>query len=356
MLDVEKIKSAVNQISAEKKIPKENLIEIIESAIKIAYKKDYGSKDENVIVKFDLEAWTIEITVEKTIVNEVTNPAIEISIEELWEDANWFKLWDVIEIDVTDEVLDWSIWDSFWRIASQAARQVIIQKISDSEKQKIYEIFKDKVWQVINMKVVMTESWKVVFDYNWNQVVLPKSEQVSKDNYTPDSRIYIYVSEAFIDEKTGPRVVLSRKNKAIVPALIWLYVPEVADWTISIDNVVRYPWIKTKLLVSTTFDEIDAAWSLIWPKWIRVKSVMEELGWEKIDIIVDNGNKAEIISKSLTPAKILKVEVDENNMSAKAYILPSERAKAIWKNWVNINLASNLTGYNISLVEIEEKI
>lgn len=353
MLDIKKIEAAINQISAEKKIPKESLIEIIESAIKTAYKKDYGSKDENVIVKLDLEGGNIEITVEKAVVKEVTNPALEISFEELWEDGEWFEEGDIIEIDVTDEVLNSSIWDSFWRIASQAARQVIIQKIWDSEKQKIYELFKDKVGEAISMKVVMIESGKIILDYNWNQVILPKSEQVSRDNYVPDARFYVYVAEATTDEKTGPRVVLSRKNKLIVPAIFALYVPEIADWSISIDNIVRYPWVKTKILVSTSYEELDPAWSLIWPKWIRVKSVMEELAWEKVDIIVDNGNVSEMISKSLTPANVLKVEVDEKSSTAKVYILAEERAKAIWKNWVNINLASNLTWYNISLVEVE---
>lgn len=355
MLDIKKIEAAINQIAAEKKIPKESLIDIIESAIKTAYKKDYGSKDENVIVKLDLEAGTIEISVEKTIVTEVTNPSIEISFDELGDDADGYEEGDVIEIDVTDEVLNSWLWDSFWRIASQAARQVIIQKIGDSEKQKIYELFKDKVGQVISTKVVMIESWKVILDYNGNQVILPKSEQVSRDTYVPDARFYIYVSEAYLDEKTGPRVILSRKSKEIVPALISLYVPEVADGSIVIDNIVRYPWIKTKILVSTNYEEIDAAGSLIWPKWIRVKSVMEELSWEKIDIIVDNGNVKEIISKSLTPATVLKVEVDEEESLAKVYILSSERAKAIWKNGVNINLASNLTWYTISLIEVEEQ-
>lgn len=353
MLDVKKIEAAINQISAEKKIPKETLIEIIESAIKTAYKKDYGSKDENVNVSLDLENWNIEITVEKTIVKEVTNPALEISFEELWEDAKGFEEWDIIELDKTDEVLNSSIWESFWRIASQAARQVIIQKIGDSEKQKIYELFKDKVWEVISMKVVMIESGKILLDYNWNQVILPKSEQVSRDNYAADSRFYVYVAEAFIDEKTGPRVVLSRKNKWIIPALFTLYVPEIADGSISIDNIVRYPWVKTKILVSTNYEELDPAWSLIWPKWIRVKSVMEELSWEKIDIIVDNGNLKEIIAKSLTPATIVKVDVDEKNFTAKVYVISDERAKAIGKNGININLASNLTWYNISLVEVE---
>ncbi len=355
MLDVKKIEAAINQIASEKKIPKETLIDIIESAIKTAYKKDYGSKDENALVKLDLDAGTIEITVEKTLVKEVTNPATEISFDELGDDAEWYEEGDTIEIDMTDEVMNWSMGESFWRIASQAARQVIIQKIGDSEKQKIYELFKDKVGQSISMKVVMMESWKVVFDYNGNQVILPKSEQVSRDTYTPDTRFYVYVAEASIDEKTGPRVVLSRKNKNIVPSIFALYAPEISDGTISIDQVVRYPGVKTKLLVSTNYEEIDPAGSLIGQKWIRVKSVMEELSGEKVDIIVDNGNISEMIAKSLTPAQILKVEVDQEKKEAKAYILPSERAKAIWKNGVNINLASQLVWYNISLIEIEEK-
>lgn len=353
MLNIKRIEAAINQISAEKKISKESLIDIIESAIKIAYKKDYGSKDEDIFVKLDLENWNIEITVKKVLVKKVTNPATEISFEELWEDAEGFEEWDVIEIDVTDNISSSSFWESFWRIASQAAKQVIIQKIGDSEKQKIYDLFCNKIWEIVNMKVVMIESGKVIFDYNWNQIILSKSEQVSRDNYVPDSRFYIYVAEAFIDEKTWPRVILSRKNKLIVSSLIALYVPEVADWSINIDNIVRYPWVKTKVLVSSNYDKIDTVWSIIWQKWIRIKSVMEELSWEKIDIINNNWNIKEIISKSLTPAIISKVEVNEEELSAKVYVSSSERAKAIWKNGININLASDLTWYTLSLVELE---
>lgn len=354
MLDVKKIEAAINQISAEKKIPKEKLIDIIESAIKTAYKKDYWTKDENVIVKLDLEWGNIEITVEKTLVKEVTNPSTEISFEELWDDADGFEEWDVIEIDVTDDVMESSFGESFWRIASQAARQVIIQKIWDTEKEKIYDLFKDKAWEVLSMKVVMIESGKVILDYNGNQVILPKSEQVSRDNYVADARFYVYVSEAIIDEKTWPKVTLSRKNRNIVPAVFGLYVPEIADGTIEIDNVVRYPWVKTKILVSSNYEEIDPAWTMIGQKWIRVKSVMDELSGEKIDIINNSWEVSDIIAKSLTPANVLKVEVNEDDKKALVYILPSERAKAIWKNGININLASSLTWYEISLKEVEE--
>lgn len=349
MLDIKKINAAINLITAEKKIPKETLVAIIESAIKTAYKKDYGSKDEEVNVKLDMDSWNIEITVEKTVVKEVENPNTEISFDDLWDDADDFEEGDVIEIDVTEEVLASSLWESFWRIASQAARQVIIQKIWDSEKQKIYEIFKDKVWEILSMKVVMVESKKVILDYNGDQVILPKSEQVSRDDYTPDSRIYIYVAKAEIDEKNGPRVVLSRKNSDLVLKLCEMNVPELQDGTVEVEKIVRYAWVKTKILVSSALEEIDAAGCVIWQRWSRIKSVMEELRWEKIDVIVDNGNVEAMIKKSLTPAEVETVEVNEEEKTAKVFLKDTERAKAIWKNWVNINLASKLVGYNISI-------
>ncbi|MDD2516552.1 MAG: NusA N-terminal domain-containing protein, partial [Candidatus Gracilibacteria bacterium] len=146
MLDIKKIEAAVNLIAAEKKISKQKLLEIIESALKTAYKKDFGNKDMEVNVVINLEEGTYEISVEKEIVKEVENPACEISLKEvkeaLGEDAAAFGIGDTIEIDVTDEVMKS---EGFGRIASQAARQVIIQKIQENEKEKIYDLFKDKI-------------------------------------------------------------------------------------------------------------------------------------------------------------------------------------------------------------------
>jgi len=355
MLDLKQIEQAVNIISLEKKIPKEKLVDIIESAIKTAYKKDYSSRDEEVNVKLDLEKASMEITIEKTVVKEVTNSALEISFEELWDDASEYKEWDIIELDVTDEINAEDDGESFWRIASQAARQVIIQKIWDSEKERIYDLFEDKEWLAINMKIDIVEWSKVVFDYNGNAVVLPKSEQVSRDTYAPWTRLYLYVAEVSKKETWAPKVILSRKRPELVSAIFKEQVSEIEEWIINIDNIVRQPWVKTKLLVSTTFDEIDPVWTLIGQKWIRVKWVMDELSWEKIDIIANNWNVAEIIKKSLSPAEVLKVKIDEENEDAICYILPTERAKAVWKNWVNVNLAAKLTGYKISIQDIEVK-
>lgn len=352
MLDIKKIEAAINMISAEKKIPKEKLIDIIEAAIRTAYKKDYGNKDEKVNVKLNLEEGSIDISVEKIVVKEVTDPSTQISFEELGEDGEGFSEWDIIEIDVTDEVMSPEKMEVFGRIASQAARQVIIQKIGDTEKEKIYDLFVWKEGQAINMKVELVEWGKVIFDYNGNQVVLPKSEQVSKDDYRAGSRYYLYVAEVSQTEWGNPKVILSRKRPEIVPAIFAQFVPEVADGIVEIDRVVRFPWVKTKMLVSSNYEEIDPVGTLIWQKWMRVKSVMEEISGEKIDIVPNGDDVREVIRRSLTPAEVVKVEIDGEE-SAKVYIKKEERAKAVWKSGVNVNLASELTGYKISLVEID---
>lgn len=354
MLDVKKIEAAINMISAEKKIPKEKLIEIIEAAIRTAYKKDYGYKDEKVNVHLDLEAGTIELSVEKTVVSKVENPALEVSFEELGDDAEGFTEGDIIEIDVTDDVMSEENSESFGRIASQAARQVIIQKIGDTEKEKIYELFVGKEGTVINMKIEIVEGGKVVFDYNGSHVVLPKSEQVSKDNYQAGWRFYLYVAEVSNEEAGSPKVTLSRKRPEIVPAIFAEYVPEIGEGIVNIDRVVRHPGVKTKMLVSTNFEEIDPVGTLIGQKWMRVKSVMEELSGEKVDIVPNSDDVRNIIARSLTPAQVVKVEVDEEEGKANVYIRKEERAKAVGKNWVNVNLASELTGYRISLIEVDE--
>jgi len=350
MLDIKQIETAINMVSAEKKIPKERLIEIIEAAIKTAYKKDYANRDENINVKLDFISGNIEINLEKTVVEVVENPDTEIALA----DAEWFEIWDVIEMDVTDNIM-WENAESFWRIASQAARQVIIQKIWETEKEKIYDLFIDKQGNVINMKVDLVEGSKVIFDYNWNKIVLPKAEQSSRDNYVAWARFYVYVAEVTKKENATPRVTLSRKRPELVTAIFKEFIPEIEEWIVTIDKVVRQAWIKTKILVSTSFDEIDPVWTLIWQKGIRVKSVMEELWWEKIDIVPNIDDTEEVIKKALSPAEVIKVIPWKSEDEVIAYIKAGDRARAVWKAWLNVNLASRLTWFRISIEEMWEK-
>jgi len=259
----------------------------------------------------------------------------------------------VIELDMTEEVLEHD-GDIFGRIASQAARQVIIQKVADSEKEKIYELFADKEGEVVNMRVDLVEGGKVVFDYNGNQVTLPRSEQVSRDSYVADNRLYLYVAEVSKEENMLPKVILSRKRAELVPAVFAEYVPEIGEGVVSIDAVVRHAGVKTKLLVSSEYEEIDPAGTLIGQKGMRVKAVMEELSGEKIDIIPNSNDIRDVIARSLTPATVVKVEDGDEEDSYIAYIPFGERAKAVGRGGINVNLASELTGCRISVEEMPQ--
>lgn len=349
MLDLKKIEAAINQISAEKKIDKEKLIDIIGQAIKTAYKKDYWSKDTNVNVNLDFINNSIEISVEKTIVENVENPYIEIALNDLGKESKNYQIWDTIEIDVSDEILSNEEW--FWRIASQAARQIIIQKIQESEKEKIYNLFKNKEWTIVNLKIELVEKNKVLLDYNWNTVVLPKSEQVAKDKYAPGQRIYVYIWKVENDINWIPKVTITRKDKNLIVKLFEMNCPELEDWTVEIIRIVRIPWFKTKIIVWSQYEEVDPAWSLIWPKWIRVKTVVDELFWEKIDIINYTEDIKELIKKSLSPAQIIDLQIDTENKTVTCFALPEEKLKAIWKSWSNVALAWELTWYRITIEE-----
>jgi N utilization substance protein A len=350
MIDIRKIEAAINQIAAEKKISRDKLLEIIEAAIKTAYKKDFGNKDSNVNVKINVDAGTIEIGIEKTVVETVENPETEISLEDLGDDAEGFSLGDTIEIDVTDDVVTS---EGFGRIASQAARQVIVQKIQETEKEKIFNLFKDKEGQIVNLKVELVEKNRVIFDYNGTQVVLPKSEQVSKDRYVPGQRMYLYVARIEEDTMTGPRVVLTRREKELVVKLFEANVPELEEGSVEIVSIARIPGLKTKLIAATEYDEIDPAGSLIGPKGIRVKSVVDELFGEKVDIINYVPDMRELAKKALVPGEVISVNIDENTKTIVAHVTSEEKPKILGKGGTNINLASELLGYKIILETVD---
>lgn len=350
MIDLKKIESAIAQISAEKKIPKERLLDIIEAAIKTAYKKDFGSKDSEVNVKLDIANNTIELTIDKTVVETVEDPETQIALADLGEDAENFEIGDIIEIDVTDEVMSS---EGFGRIASQAARQVIIQKIQETEKEKIYNLFRDKEGELVSLRIEMVEKNRVIFDYNGNQVVLPKSEQSPKDRYVPGARMYLYVAKVEADGITGPRVTLTRRDKELVNRLFEMNVPELEDGTVEIVALTRVPGVKTKLVVATEYDEVDPAGSLIGPKGIRVRAVVDELFGEKIDIINYTPDMRDLARAALVPGEIKTVTIDEENKIITATVSSEEKPKVLGKGGVNINLASDLLGYKI-ILEVED--
>jgi N utilization substance protein A len=199
------------------------------------------------------------------------------------------------------------------------------------------------------------EKNRVLLDYNGNQVVLPKSEQVSKDKYVPGQRIYLSVAKLEEDTLSGPRVTLTRKDTNLIVKLFEMNAPELEDGTIEIVSIARTPGFKTKIIVASEYDEVDPAGCLIGPKGARVRAVVDEIAGEKIDIINYTENREELVRKSLVPGVIEKVTIDEENKVIRCVVTEEEKAKVLGKGGANINLTSELLGYKIILDTKEEK-
>ncbi len=349
MFDIQKIKAAIEQIAAEKKIGKEKLVEIIEHAVKTAYKRDYASKDANVNVHLDMVTGKLDVSIEKTIVEEVTDDTMEISYEDVGGEESGYALGDTVEIDVSDELLES---EGFGRIASQAAKQVIVQKIGETEKEKLYHLFKDKVDTIVNMRVELVEKNRVVFDYNGHQVVLPRSEQNSKDKYIPGQRMNLYIRGCEIDPVTGPRVILSRKDKELVVKLFEMSTPELEEGVVEIVSIARMPGVKTKIIVASDDEDVDPAGCLIGPKGMRVRTIVDELFGEKIDILNYTTNQKEMVRRALVPGIVEDIEIDEETTTIRATVKDEEKAKVLGRGGTNINIAGELLGYRISLTTL----
>lgn len=351
MLDLQNIQSAIDIISTEKKIPKEKLVEIIEHAIKTAYKRDFASKDSEVNVHLDMNTGKLEISILKEVVEEVEDDDLEISYEEIGGADSGYEIGDMVELDVSDDI---ESFDDFGRIAAQAAKNVIVQKIGETEKEKLYHLFKDKEDTIVGMRVELVEKNRVVFDYNGNQVILPKSEQNSKDRYTPGQRMQLYVRKVEIDETAGPRVVLSRKDKELVVKLFENNTPELEEGVVEIVSIARMPGIKTKIIVASDDADIDPAGCLIGPKGMRVRTIVDELFGEKIDILNYTTNKEEMVRRALVPGIVEKIEINDDDNIITATVRDSEKAKVLGRGGTNINIAGELLGYRINLVTIED--
>lgn len=352
MLDLQNINAALEIVSAEKKIPKEKLLEIIEAAIKTAYKRDYASKEAEVNVHIDMQTGKLEISITKEVVEEVEDEDLEISYEEIGGEDSGYEIGDMVEIDVSDDV---ESLEDFGRIAAQAAKNVIVQKMSETEKEKLYHLFKDKEDTIVGMRVEMMEKNKVTLDYNGHQVVLPKSEQNVKDRYLPGQRMQIYVRKVEIDEVAGPRVILSRKDKELVVKLFENNTPELEDGIVEVISIARMPGIKTKIIVASDDPDVDPAGCLIGPKGTRVRTIVDELFGEKIDVLNYTTDKHEMVRRALVPGIVEKIEIDEETTTITATVKNSEKAKVLGKGGTNINIAGELLGYRINLITIEDE-
>ncbi len=333
----------IDQISKEKGISKEMVVEAVESALVSAAKKKYGA--QRIAVQIDPKRGDIIMYAYKKVVAEVSNPDEEITLEEaqtLYPDAQ-------MEGEVPLQVE----FQGFGRIAAQTARQVIVQKVREAEREVILKEFNDKIGQLVNGIVLRHEKGAYYIDLGKTEAVLPAREQVPRESYRRGDRVRAYVLEVR-DTSKGPQVVLSRAHPDFVSRLFEMEVPEIYENIVEIKGVVREAGDRTKIAVASKDSQVDPVGACVGMKGSRVQAVVRELRGEKIDIIPWSEDPRIFIAKALSPAVVEKVGVTEEDRSALTVVADSQLSLAIGKKGQNVRLAAKLTGWKIDILSESE--
>ncbi len=333
----------IDQISKEKGISKEMVVEAVESALVSAAKKKYGA--QRIAVQIDPKRGDIIMYAYKKVVAEVANPDEEITLEEaltLYPDAQMDG-----EVPLQVE------FQGFGRIAAQTARQVIVQKVREAEREVILKEFNDKIGQLVNGIVLRHEKGAYYIDLGKTEAVLPAREQVPRESYRRGDRVRAYVLEVR-DTSKGPQVVLSRAHPDFVSRLFEMEVPEIYENIVEIKGVVREAGDRTKIAVASKDSQVDPVGACVGMKGSRVQAVVRELRGEKIDIIPWSEDPRIFIAKALSPAVVEKVGVTEEDRSALTVVADSQLSLAIGKKGQNVRLAAKLTGWKIDILSESE--
>ena len=338
------IKRVVEQVSRDKGIDRQVLIEALEEALKSAARKKYGSKID-IEVQYNEGTGEIEVFQFKEVVEAINDPVLEISLEE------GRKLDPDCEMgDSLGTKMDTS---TFGRIAAQSAKQVIIQKMKDAEKDAVYAAFIDRKGEIINGIVQRIDRGDIIVNLGQTEGVLTVREQLFRENYRRGDRIRAFILDV-LHETRGPQIILTRAHREFLALLFKTEVPEISEGIVSIMAVAREPGVRAKIAVSSNNSDIDPVGACVGMKGSRVQSVVQELRGEKIDIIPWHIDPAKYVCNALAPAEIARVIIDETNHAMEVIVPDEFLSIAIGKRGQNVRLASKLTGWHLD-VQSESK-
>lgn len=330
---------AMDDLEKERDISKDLLIEAIESALVSAYKKNYGTA-QNVRVSIDRERGDVDVFMRKDVVDVVTNPFVEVALEEARAIDPEYELGDVIEYKVTPK--------DFGRIAAQTAKQVVVQRIREAERGIIYEDYVNRQSEIVTGVIHRISNETVFVNLGRTEGILPVNEQVKGERYEVNSRIKVYIMDVKKTTK-GPQVFLSRSHPGLVKRLFELEVPEIQDGIVEIKSIAREAGSRTKIAVYSDDENVDPVGACVGTRGIRVQAVVNELFDEKIDIINWSDDPAGMISNALAPAKVEKVIINEDEKSATVIVPDYQLSLAIGKEGQNVRLAAKLTAWKIDI-------
>ena len=371
---VSPISQAIKQICEEKNLTFDSVVETIEAALAAAYRKDFGNKLQNIKVEFDPESARIRVYDVKEVVENIDLEAEEKKREEIekkkeqGEDvaaeeedlAKFNPKTQVMISDAKDIKADAKIAEEirvelevpgeFGRMAAQTAKQVITQKLREAERQTIFDEFKGREGEILNAVIQRREGRVILVDLGQATGIIRPEDQIESERYRPGERIKVYLSSVEMTTK-GPAILLSRTHPEVVRRLFELEIPEIAAGTVEIKAIAREAGSRSKVAVFTSQENVDPIGSCIGQRGTRIQTIIGELGGEKIDIIEWDEDAGVFIMNALSPAKVIRVELNQKEKSALATVAPDQLSLAIGKGGQNVRLAAKLTAWKINVAE-----
>jgi N utilization substance protein A len=337
------LKAAITQLSAERNLSKEIVLAALESALASAYKKSMSALEQDVVVKVDPESGEINFYVQKAIVESVTNPNRELSIKDARKLRATAQLGDVINIECTPK--------NIGRIAVQAAKQVVLQRLREAEHRIVYEEFTDREGKVVSGAIQFMEAKRIYVRFNRIEGILPADEQVPSEHYYRGQRLKFYLLEMSQRDKE-PQIIVSRSHPNLIRGLFELEIPEVHNGIVELKALAREAGHRTKVAVATMQENVDPVGSCLGPRGIRLQSIINELNGEKIDVIQWHPDPAVFIANALGPAQVAGIKTDEQRNTATVVVPDKQLSLAIGKEGQNARLAAKLTGWRIDIKSV----
>lgn len=345
-LDIKQLAMAVKAIAEEKNLPEDVVQEVVEQALAAAYRRDYGDREQEVRVSMNLNTGEVDAYVSKEVVDKVDDERYEISLKDASVMQKNIKIGETVEIHEKVE--------NFGRVAAQTAKQVILQRLREAEREIIMNEYEDKIGTVINGIVGRVEGRIVRVDLGKAQGIMPMSEQIQGERYYPGQRLKVFLKDVERGFR-GPQLVVSRGNTQFIEWLFRAEVPEMENGAVEIKGIAREAGVRTKIAVWSTVPGVDPVGTFVGGHGTRVNAVMGEIGeQEKIDIVVWNDNIVTYITNALSPTKVTNVSIDEGAKKARVTVPEDQLSIAIGKSGQNVRLASKLSGYDIDIAAAEQ--
>ena len=339
-IDVKELVSAMDELEKERGIKKEYLIESLESALVTAYKKNFDSED-NVKVNINGDTGEIHVYSVMEVVEKSEDPLLEISLEKAKKINPDVKIGDTVDIEIMPK--------DFGRIAAQTAKQVVVQKIREVERELIFNEYNDKKGEIVSGLIQKADTGTLVIDLGKLEGVMPLKEQIPTEHYKVNDKIKGYVMSVEKGNKGAPQVIVSRSHPNFVKRLFELEIPEIYEGLIEIKSVSREAGYRSKVAVYSKNENIDPVGSCVGQKGVRIQNIINELNGEKIDVIEWSEEPSIYIAASLLPAQVMAVDVKEDEKFAQVIVPDDQLSLAIGKSGQNARLAARLTNWKIDI-------